>query len=588
MMRRSETTGAAMLDRLFMGGLGALAGAATWALGESFDGTRPLLFLTVFVIGAFAVFFALSGPARILHAAAAAVGLVLPASALLVWASLRHASVESFLDRPQPALAFAAIVSLGTPFAAAALSRRGGWRDYAALFDLSWTIVVRYGLGWLFTGLFWLLLFLSDALLSIVGLKIIDSLISHDPVPYVLTGAVLGIALSVVHEYRAYISPFLILRLMRLLLPPVLAVVAIFLVALPIRGLSGLFGGLSVAGTLMAVTIAMLTLISAALDRDDGGAVASGFMRMTTRLSAVLTPSIALLALVAVALRVAQYGWTPDRMTAALATLILLVYGMGYAIGVLRRRGWMRRLRAVNLWMALVVIAVSALWLTPVLDAERLSVADQVARFRAGRVPAAGLPLYEMAHDWGLAGEAGLTRLAALEDHPDHDEVVALIERARKARYAMEYTQAADSADLPERRARLAGALQIRPEGATLPEGALEALDSRELDRWLDACDRSLPDGRSGCAIIVAPFYPNEPAPQGIVLLNMPGEDVQSNYVVLGDNGVQMRALFDLGANRWNEVKTGDLIRVLDGDFTVAPAGLQSLRIEGREFVPDQ
>ncbi|WP_370282555.1 hypothetical protein [Pseudooceanicola sp.] len=583
----AEDEKAVTLDRLSMAALGALAGFATWALAERFDGTRLALFLIVFVIGAFAVFFALSGPARRLHAGLAAIALVLPASGLLVWASFRYEGVEGFLGSPQAITAFIAIVTLGTPFTAAALRRPGGWRDYAVLFDLSWMIVVRYGLSWAFTGLFWLLLFLSDALLGIVGIGVIGDVIGIDPVPFALTGAVLGTALAVIHQYRSYVSPFLLLRLLRLLLPPVLAVVLIFLVALPVRGLSGLFGGLSAAGTLMAVAVAILTLVTSVVDRDESAAARSGFMLISARIAAALTPGLAALALIAVFLRVEQYGWTPDRVTAGLAALVLVLYGLAYLFAVLGGRRWARRLREANLWMALVVIGISALWLTPVLNAERISTESQIARYENGTIPAEDLPLYEMANDWGRAGKAGLAELAAMEGREDAAQLTQLIEKARSARYREEYRRDVTRADRPERLDRLAASLPIRPEGATLGRAALDGLDEYFVDRILQACDRSLPDGRPGCVLVRDAFFPNETDPQGILLLLEEDGSVTAQYVAFDSGQPRVRSLFDVEANVWPQVDREDLIRVLDGDFTVGPSSLRALTIGGKEIIPD-
>ena len=82
-------------------------------------------------------------------------------------------------------------------------------------------------------------------------MEIISDLLDIDGVPFVLTGLVLGLAIAVVNELSDYVSPYLILQLLRLLLPVLVVVMAVFIVALPFRGLSGLFGGLSAAATLM-------------------------------------------------------------------------------------------------------------------------------------------------------------------------------------------------------------------------------------------------------------------------------------------------------------------------------------------------
>ena len=586
-------------NRLWLGTIGGLAGLATWALTDAFDGTRLALFLAAFVLGAFAVFFALSGPARRSHAGLAAVGLVLPCALLFFWASFRFDTVERYLDRTHALTAFVTLGLIGTPFAAAMLRARQGWRDYTALFDIAWTIVVRYGVAWAFTGLFWLLLMLSNALLSIVGITVIEDLIDIDPVPFTLTGAALGVALAVVHELRGYISPFLVLRLLRLFLPPVLAVVIVFLCALPVRGLSNLFGGLSVAGTLMAVTLALVTLVTAAVDRDDGAAVHTAFMRRTARVAAILTPFVAVLAVIAVWLRVAQYGWTPDRLSAAVVAGVGLAYGLGYAAAVLRGAGWMARLRQVNLWMALVTFATAALWLTPLLNAERRASLSQANRFLSGQGGLDDLPLYEMAHDWGRAGEAALTRLRArTPPGAGADALEARIAAARTASSRYDFRAGLGGGDRQARARALAADLLVRPEGATLPTGALDGLSEREIERWTAACDRTLPGGAPGCIAVIGAFLParqgaDPAAPQAMIALREPGDRVAMSFLFLdpppdrrGAAPVQ-QSIYDLGTGTWPTLGLAEMQQLARGDFTIAPAGVQALRLGPLILLPD-
>ncbi|MEY8837405.1 DUF4153 domain-containing protein, partial [Cribrihabitans sp. XS_ASV171] len=120
--------------------------------------------------------------------------------------------------------------------------------------------------------------------LELVEIDLLEKLFRTDWLAFALSGAVLGLALAVLHELRDRLSPFLVLRLTRLLVPVLLAVVAVFLVALPLRGLSRLFGEFSSAGTLMSVTIAAITLISTALDRDRAHEVESPGLRLATRI----------------------------------------------------------------------------------------------------------------------------------------------------------------------------------------------------------------------------------------------------------------------------------------------------------------
>ncbi len=125
---------------------------------------------------------------------------------------------------------------------------------------------------------------LSGVLFELVGVTLIKDLLEIDAAAWAITGAVFGLALAVVNELSDFVSPFLILRLLRLLLPLVLGVLVVFLTALPFRGLTGLFGGMSSAATLLAMVAAAVTLISAAVDESDEDAVADGWMAHATRL----------------------------------------------------------------------------------------------------------------------------------------------------------------------------------------------------------------------------------------------------------------------------------------------------------------
>ena len=85
-------------------------------------------------------------------------------------------------------------------------------------------------------------------MLGIVGIDVIGRLLEHEAVILTLTGAVFGLGMAVIHDLADLLSPYVVLRMFRLFLPVVLAVMAVFLVALPFRGLDGLVSGLSPSG----------------------------------------------------------------------------------------------------------------------------------------------------------------------------------------------------------------------------------------------------------------------------------------------------------------------------------------------------
>ncbi|TNF64403.1 MAG: DUF4153 domain-containing protein, partial [Rhodobacteraceae bacterium] len=415
MTDREAATEAGLGQRAALILFGAVAGWALWALVDlwSVAGLDGRVFVAVFTLASvfFGVALALVGPLSMPRAGAVAGALALPLAGLMTWASFRFEQPAQFLDNGPAVLMAGLIVLLATPFLAVAARGTDRVTEYAALFDAAWTITVRFAAAWVFVGGFWLVILMSDALLELVGLDVIGAILRPDWARFTVSGAVLGLGLAVAYELRDYVSPHLLLRLFRLLLPVLVAVVSVFLAALVVRGLSDLFGEISSAATLMGVALAAITLISTALDRDDADGVRTPGMKAAARILALMLPVVAALAAWAVVLRVAQYGWTPDRVQAAVAAGVILVYGLAYAAAALRGRGWRRRIRQANVWMAMMALGVACLWLTPVLNPQRIAADDQAERFLSSRSELSQLPVWQMQHDWGRAGQAALARV---------------------------------------------------------------------------------------------------------------------------------------------------------------------------------
>jgi len=82
---------------------------------------------------------------------------------------------------------------------------------------------------------------------------------------------------------------------------------------------------------------------------------------------------------------------------------IVFAYGLAYAGSILMKGDWGHRLRQANIALALVVAAVMALWLTPLLNPQAISVRSQMVRHDAN-VAVTDLPLSEMVKEWGHPG----------------------------------------------------------------------------------------------------------------------------------------------------------------------------------------
>lgn len=576
--------------RLVLAVIGGIAGLSFWLLFDVLEDIIVNAQLYVFVSAATFAFFAsllaLVGPLELRRAAPSAAVIALPSAALLSWASLRFSDLDGFFGTGHPILAFVILVSIPLPYLIAAQRSGEGWRHYPALFDQSWNIVVRYSAAWLFVALVWGVVYLSDALLQIVGLEIIENLLDVDGVPFVLTGFVLGLAIAVVNELSDYVSPFLILRLLRLLLPVFVVVVAIFILALPLRGLSGLFGGLSTAATLMAIAIGAATLVTTALEKRDEDAVDSAAMRGAVSVLSLMTPVLAVLAAYAIWIRVVQYGWTPNRILAALIVVFVLSYAFAYAMSVILRRNWMGRIRRTNTYLALGVAGIAALWLTPVLDPQRLSTANQIARFEAGTTDVEVLDLWEIGREWGLAGAAGVTRLAAMEDHPQAARLAERLERLSQAQSRYVYDREAAGFQADSLRVELRERIVVRPEGPPLPVEVLARLGLRRLMAVRNGCDQPTPGGNPGCVAVVSDLLPLSPGAEFLIFYI--GEGGGAEVLALTRAGsrsaLPQRDIVDLARGGFPDLEPRALDRIIDGDFSTEPAQLKVLRVEDIEI----
>ena len=509
---------------------GALGGALMWALVEAADkgwlGDRLGLILGTLIGTGFATTLAMAGPIGLGRAALRGAGLAVVTAALVALATLRYVDPGDIFNTPMPALAALTVAALPVPFLLAIA--RPGWQDYPALFLEAWSIVVRYAAAWAFAGLVWLVIFLSDEVLKLVGVTVIGDLLDRDLVPLAVTGAVLGFGLAVVHELAEMLSPQLLLRLFRLLLPVVLAVMLVFLVALPFRGLDGLFQGLSPALLLLAMVGAGVGLVSVAIDRSDAEAAQSPVLRRAAQGMALVLPLLAALALWAIWLRVGQHGWTPERVFLALVGLIGAGYGLVYAVAVLRGAAWMARIRRGNLGMALVVIAVAALWLTPILNAEAISARAQLARFEAGKTAAEDLDIYAL-QSWGKPGAAVMALLEARAKEPGNEALAARLagtsDPTGKGRAALV--------------AALVAVLPVQPASATgTRDMLLSAADDYLLEDWERVCARPLETGAPACVLQVADLLPGQPGEEAVLMLERSPDYVDILGLYLDGSGM--------------------------------------------------
>lgn len=572
--------------RLSLTATGAVAGLALWVIAEFLpeltQNGRAILAAATVAAGFFGPLLIMLGPLSPARAVAGAALIAAPLAILATSASMRFDTVGGFIETGHPVVAMALSAILPIPYLIAGLGPGNRWMHYPTLYQAAWEAAVRTVAALLFLGLFWLILYLSDALLQLVGIELIDWIVDIDAVPFILSGLVLGLGGAVAHELSHVLSPLLPIRLLRLMLPIVLAVTALFLAGLAFRGLGRIFGDLSIAALLIAVSAAAALLVSAAIDREDSSAVQGPMMRRATAALALILPGLAALAIYSVTERVSQYGWSPDRLAAMSAAVIMAAYGGAYAVAILPGQGWMGRIRQANSGVALAALALAIAWLSPLLNPQRLAATSQVARFEAGAVPAEALDLWAIGRDWGRPGAAALDRLAAVAG--GEDGAVLAERRAALEASLNRYDFETRVPPEVEEAARLAlrDAMAVHPAGAELPEGFFASETPDQIARLARACDRRTPGGNPGCLAARLDLWPGR-AGQEIVVFAMMTDTAVLAKVRDPQTGGALRPLQATWLSDFPraQLEPGLIDAILAGGYRLGAPALNGLELGG-------
>ncbi|MEZ5685277.1 MAG: hypothetical protein R3D78_04995 [Paracoccaceae bacterium] len=575
---------------------GALAGAGFWGVVEVLDRPGTADFwpgLVVFVLalsGAALAMLGEFGPRRALLAGGAIAAV---AAGLVLWESRGYTPPAAVFESGHAFLAVLIVASLPVPFAMT-LMRFGsaGWHDYPDLFMDAWGVVVRFASAALFASLALGVLFLLGELLSVVGLRFLTEWLREPLISFAAGGAACGMGLAVVYELSDMISPVLVLRLLRLLAPVVLLVVVIFVGALPMQGMDHLFGHLSTAAVLIPTALGAISLVSIAVDQDDAEAVQGRFMRWVVRALALMVPVLGGLLGWAFWLRISEYGWTPGRMTGAAGAAVICAYGLAYGWAALRGGAWMERIRRANIVLAMGVVGLAALWLTPLIAPERIAVTSQLARFAAGKLELRELPLAEMRFEWGQAGQAGLEALRAQAgQNPDLAARLAALEAAETA---WDFRRAEDmpQARSPEARLAWRGALEVLPAGADLPEALLEAVLANPSMRELAPEDCAGGDGAqvTGCVLLRADLISWLAGEEALLVIGRSASYAHNSWLFYLPQGAQWASTqagaFEADWPAPDRLTAPELIAALRaGGFVLEPSGVQQLRIGSTTIV---
>ena len=311
----------------------------------------------------------------------------------------------------------------------------GDWRPrYESLFATAWRNKLALAEAALFTGLFWLLLFLWQALFKMLGIAFFEELFGEPIFIYPVTSLVFGCALYLIGSVERLTSVVLeqLLNVLKWLALIAGLILALFTLALVLK-LPGMIesGERAISAAWLLWLAAVIVLLINAAYRD--GSVEEPYPRWIAfglRCVIPLTVVIALTAIYALYVRVDAYGFTVERVWACIVAAAALMYALGYAFAVRSRSPWMHGVANVNVLTAVFLITVIALALTPVLSPYRIAANSQ---FRQAQMEpqlaktdasyGRQTPLQSLRFNTGEYGAARLRELAQLQDHPRAAEI---------------------------------------------------------------------------------------------------------------------------------------------------------------------
>ena len=362
----------------------------------------------------------------------------------------------------------------------------GRWcAPYPELFAHAWQNLLTLLVAGVFTGICWAVLGLWAGLFALIGVEFFADLFTGTAFAYLATGLFAGLGVLVGRSQARPVQMMrrLLIAIFTGLFPLLAAIAVLFVLTLPFTGLEPLWSTRSAATVLMALLVAMVVFANAVYQDGDDPAPYPRPLRVLAAAGLVVLPVFAVLALVALGLRVGQYGWSVERIWAGIAAAILTVHAFGYAWAALDRRArWLARIESVNVTAALAGLLLVLLANSPALDPQRTSASSQAQRLLDGRTSADDFDEVYLRY---RSGRAGYKTLQELSKAPQVTSNAELADRIERSLLQTERYQPWDSDDQTKASAEDRASLQpgsipvIGPE----PEaGWWEALAARDLD----------------------------------------------------------------------------------------------------------
>lgn len=374
-------------------------------------------------------------------------------------------------------------IAIAAPLFQAARDEGRARFPYVSVYDHAWTNIVLWGACWVFVGITFALAFLLSELFYLIKLEFLKELLQEDWFLRGLVGLAFGGALGILREQAQIVRLLqrVVLTVLSVLAPVLAVGLIVFVLALPFTGLAPLWEAGSATGILLACVVGSLILANSVIGNAPGEERKFPLLRYGAMGLALVMLPLAIIAAVAIGLRIGQYGYTPERLWALTFVILACAYGLAYLVSLVRGRlDWAAKVRPANLNLAFGTCAIALLLATPVVSFNSIATRDQVGRLESGKLGADKFDWRALAFEFGEPGRKALERLKASANAGIRERAV----QAGKAEHSFEVAEAGVS------REATAAKLRVLPAGS--------APLAPEL---LDLLGRQCADG--GCTVIV-------------------------------------------------------------------------------------
>lgn len=441
-------------------------------------------------------------------------------------------------------------VAIAAPLFQAARDAGAARFDYEEVHGHAWTNVVMWCAACAFVGTVFLLGYVLSELFSLIGISLLSDALKEQWFGMALAGTAFGAAVGVLRERDRIVRLLLNVVLAVLgVLAPVLAIgLVLFLLSLPFTGLDALWEATkSTTPILLSCVIGALILANAVVGRNAEEESRFPPLRWGAMALGLTMLPLAVIAAISTGTRIAQYGFTPDRLWALVFVIVATAYGLAYLVALVRGRSdWAVELRPANLRLAFGLCGLALFLALPILSFNAISTRDQVARLQDGRVSPGKFDWAALRFDFGEPGEAAVKRLAASSS----PELRRLAEKAVAAENRWnvdEATRAVEARQTLDRR------LRVLPTAVPVPPALMDVLANESACASPQPCTLFYQAGAAEAFVIKAPCPPQ------------PAEDAPHKadlaYIDCGVGAVRLVA----GEKGWARAATDHVERDADG-----------------------